>query len=124
MMNFLPDLSNVSNRVAATQTGFERLDRSFAFMLNPSLVAGVATVDLGSPATGERVQGELWADALCAVWRCTVAGEPGTWQQITEPVVADATARDAITGQPAGYRVLTADDGARWMWDGATWDAI
>lgn len=94
-----------------------------AFALNPSYLGATQTTDAGPPTSGARYLGELWADVNCAVWRCTVAGTPGTWVQIIEPVVADATARDAISAPPTGYRVVTADDGLRFIWDGATWDA-
>lgn len=122
-MNHLRSSLNVADKNVVAESNYERLDRSLAFALNPSYLGATQTTDAGPPTSGARYLGELWADVNCAVWRCTVAGTPGTWVQIIEPVVADATARDAISAPPTGYRVVTADDGLRFIWDGATWDA-
>lgn len=121
-MNHLRSSLNVADKNVVAESNYERLDRSLAFALNPSYLGATQTTVAGPPTSGARYLGELWADVNCAVWRCTVAGTPGTWVQIIDAVVADATARDALT-VAAGYRVVTADDGLRFIWDGATWDA-
>ena len=123
-MNHLRTALNVASPLTSIESNFERLDRSLAFALNPSLVGAAPTTDPGPPTTGTRYLGELWVDALCAGWRCTVAGTPGTWVQISEPIVADTTERDAISAPPTGYRVITDDDGERHRWDGAAWGVI
>lgn len=122
-MNFLLAIAAAADRVAVTQTNFQRLDESLAFMLAPTKVAGVANALVGPPDSGAHVLHELWVDSLGAIFRCTVAGTTGTWVQVGETVVADSTARDAISAPPAGYRVVTADDGLRFIWDGDSWEA-
>jgi hypothetical protein len=123
-MNHLRSNLNVADKNIVAESNAERLDRSLAFALNPSLVGATPTADPGAPTAGARYEGELWADSACALWRCTVAGTPGTWLQILDALVADATARDAITTGPVGYRTMLADTGVRYMWDGAAWNAI
>jgi len=121
-MNFLLAVATAADRIAVTQTNFQRLDESLAFMLAPTKVAGVANSLVGPADSGAHIEHELWVDSLGAIFRCTVAGTPGTWVQVGETVVADDAARDALTA-PTGYRVITADDGLRFIWDGAAWDA-
>jgi hypothetical protein len=118
-MNHLLDLNNVSDRVAVQQTNMERLDASLAFALNPSRVGGVATVDMGPPTTGSHYEGEMWLDVNCAAFRCTVAGTPGTWIQITPAVVAAEPG-----GAPNGYLIRLTTDWSEEYWDGAVWQAV
>ena len=121
-MNTLRSSLNVADKNIVAESNYERLDRSFAFALNPSLVGGVPTAALGGPTAGARFGGELWADALCAVWRCTAAGTPGTWGQITPAVVATA---DRPAAPPAGYWIVDTDEHFKgYYWDGAAWTAI
>lgn len=87
-MNHLLSEATAGDTKAVRQTNWQRLDEA-AFALNPTKVEGVATAIVGPPDFGDRYLGELWIDALCAKWRCVVAGEPGTWQQI-EPAFVDA----------------------------------
>lgn len=119
-MNHLATLLNAADRIVQTESNFEALDESMAFALNPSKVAGVATTDMGAPTTGEHYVGELWADVNCAVWRCTVAGTPGTWVQITPAVVS----ADPV-GAPADYVIArTAEWLKKYYWDGDSWEAV
>jgi len=119
-MNHLLSILNASDRVAQTQTNFEQLDRSLAFALNPTLVDGVPNVLIGPPATGERYLGELWVDSLCGVWRCTAAGTPGTWQQISPAFVAADPG-----GAPAEYWIRRTDLHFRERYfDGAAWQNV
>lgn len=121
-MNHLLHLNTAADRTAVLQTNMERLDVSMAFVLNPSKVAGVATVDPGAPTAGEGYVGELWVDVNNAVWRCKTAGTPGTWLQIT-PAVVEA---DPV-GIPDGYVIARVAEYLklyRWNNGGAAWAAV
>jgi hypothetical protein len=62
------------------------------FKQEPTYVAGVPTTTIGPPTTGSHVLDELWKDALGGVFKCTVAGAPGTGKQILPAgVTADAS---------------------------------
>jgi hypothetical protein len=117
-MNNLIDLTNAADRAAVSETNFQRIDGSLAFMLTPSLtLAGVPTIVLGPPVAGTFVQGQLWVDSLLAVWACTVAGTPGTWVQQKPAIV---TADPA--GAPANYWTVRSDlHFTRKYYDGAAW---
>lgn len=125
MLNFLLSLLNVSDRAAVSETNFEKIDRSQAFMRTPSLdMAGDPITDLGPPTGGDRIQDELWVDALRAVWVCTVAGAPGTWMQI-EPAVVLTADKPADPGIDK-YLIKIPDDASPWKeqyWSvgGAAW---
>lgn len=123
-MNFLLSLAAAADRVSVSETNFQRISESLAYLIAPTKVAGVPNTIVGPADSGAHILHEIWVDSLGSIWRCTVAGTPGTWIQVMEAVVADATARDAIAAPPTGYRVLTADNGARFIWDGASWDAV
>ena len=123
-MNHLLNEANTGDSKAVRQTNWQRVDESLAFALNPTKVAGVATVIVGPPTTGERYVGELWKDALCAVWRCTVAGTPGTWRQ-QEPAIVTTAARPVAP--PDGYWILDTDEHFKayyWNDGGAAWTAV
>ena len=84
----------------------------------------MATIIIGPPAAGEWQVGRLWADALRAVFRCAVAGTPGTWQQVAPAIVATAARPVA---RPDGYWILDTDEHFKGYWwdDGGTaWTAI
>ena len=49
-----------------------------------------STTAAGAPTTGAHNQYERWVDMNFAVWVCTVAGEPGTWLQVTAGAGAGA----------------------------------
>src|SRR5689334_2913218 len=79
-MNFLLSLINAGDKGAVAETNFQRLDESLAFGLFPSLdLDGVPTALNGPPVAGAFVVGQFWVDAALSIWRCTVAGSPGTW---------------------------------------------
>lgn len=121
-MNNLLDLTNAPDKGAISQTNFEALDASPAFELNPTQVAGVATTLIGHPDSGTHYEGELWVDSLCARWRCTTAGTPGDWQQITPAFVASDPG-----GAPDNYWIRRTDlHFAEYYYDlgGTTWTAI
>jgi hypothetical protein len=64
-MNFFTSLLNAADRATVTEDNMEKIDRSLAFMLTPSLdLSDMPTVDLGPPDAGAHVQDELWVDAL------------------------------------------------------------
>lgn len=118
-MNKLLSVLNVSDRVAIQESNMEKIDASLAFELNPSKVNGIATTDLGAPADGDHYLGELWVDSLCALWRCTAAGSPGTWIQVAPAVILTV---DLPGTAPANYLVELADGPwVRQYWDGAAW---
>lgn len=119
-MNFLLALTNAANPKVITQTNFERLDGSLAFMLQPTKVNGVANALIGPPTANAHVQHELWVDSLGAVHRCTVAGTPGTWVQISPAVQSDAPAGTI----PTGYLWMDIDTGVLNRYNGASFDAL
>ena len=104
----LHDVSNAADFVALTETNFEILT-SEVFKQEPTYVAGVPTISVGPPATGTHVLNELWKDALGGVFKCTVAGSPGTWKQILPAAV---TADPATGTIPTGYLILNVTQGA------------
>jgi hypothetical protein len=117
-MNNLQDLTNASDKGAICETNFQILDDSLAFGMAPSLtLAGAATALLGPPVAGAFVLGQFWVDTALAIWRCTVAGSPGTWIQQTPAVVQADPA-----GAPANYFTLRSDlHWQRRYFDGAAW---
>lgn len=121
-MNHLLHLNMSADRTAITQTNFERLDKSRAFALNPTEVAGVPTAIQGPPTAGAHYVGELWTDANNATWRCKTAGTPGVWLQIA-PAVVEA---DPV-GVPDGYVIARVGEFLklyRWNDGGASWDVV
>ena len=124
-MNILLSLINASDRAAVSESNFDRLDTSLAFMLRPSIdVTGTPTIDLGPPVAGDHVLDELWVDALGAIWKCTAAGTPGTWVQWQPAVVLTA---DLPVAPPDLYLVMIPD--GPWTlkyWDNGTaaWVAV
>jgi hypothetical protein len=54
------------------------------------------------------VLAELWKDALGAVFKCTVAGAPGTWKQILPAAVTADPSSGTI---PTGYLILSVTQG-------------
>ncbi|MCZ7636715.1 MAG: hypothetical protein M5U12_12190 [Verrucomicrobia bacterium] len=69
---------------------------------------GSPTTIIGPPTSGARVLNEFWRDALGGEWRCTGAGTPGTWLQITPAAVAADPASGTI---PTGYLILNVTTG-------------
>jgi hypothetical protein len=63
----------------------------------------VPTTTIGPPTSGAHVLNELWKDALGGVFKCTVAGAPGTWKQI---LPAGVTADPSSGTIPTGYLIL------------------
>lgn len=115
-MNFLTSILNVADRTTVVESNLELLDKSLAFMLRPSEVGGVPTTELGPPIGTDHLQDELWVDVLGAIWRCTVAGTPGTWIQIAPAVLLTA---DLPASALDNYLVKVADD----SWKEKYWDA-
>jgi len=103
----LHDVSNAADFVALTETNFEILTAE-VFKNEPTYVAGVPTSTVGPPTTGSHVLDEIWKDALGGVFKCTVAGTPGTWKQ----VLPAAVSADPATGTiPTGYLILNVSQG-------------
>lgn len=71
----------------------------------PSLVADVPTELMGPPTSGIFEEGDIWIDVLYAKFRCTAAGEPGEWVQITPAVVTEPPA-----DPPTNYLVIVPSD--------------
>jgi hypothetical protein len=122
MINLLT-LLNAADRAAVTETNMQRIDASLAFMLSPSLdLEGEPTTLLGPPAEGTFVLYQLWVDALGAIWRCTVAGTPGTWVQVQGAIVGDT---DGLADMPNNYLIVTPSQRwAQFYWDGANWQPV
>lgn len=121
-MNNLLTLNVAADRTTIQQTNGERLDRSLAFDLSPSLVDGVATVNPGPPAAGTHHADKLWVDVNRAVWRCKTAGTPGDWLQIGPAVVEADPA-----GVPDGYVIARVGEYLklyRWNDGGAAWAVV
>ena len=66
------------------------------------------TTTIGPPTTGSHVLDEIWKDALGGVFKCTVAGTPGTWKQILPAAVTADPASGTI---PTGYLILNVTQG-------------
>jgi hypothetical protein len=117
----LHDVSNAADFVALTQTNFEILTAE-VFKQEPTYVSGVPTTTIGPPTTGSHVLNEIWRDALGGVFKCTVAGAPGTWKQI---LPAGVTADPATGTIPTGYLVLNVTQGTlKRHAGGFSWEAI
>lgn len=105
----LLDISGVGDPVSVSQTNFELITEDL-YVFTPSRVAGVATAIIGPPAVGDFVLNDLWKDAWGASWRCTVAGNPGTWRQETPAVRPGEPATGTI---PVAYQILDSNDSHR-----------
>lgn len=118
-MNNLLDLNNAADPRAISETNFQRVDASLAFMLNASLdLTGNPTLLMGPPVAGAFVLGQLWVDGQLATWRCTAAGAPGTWIQITPAIVT------AYPAAPLPLNYLVQIPAMHWglfYWDGTQW---
>lgn len=125
-MNNLQSQINASDRPTVMEHNLQLLDTSLAFMLTPSLDLSVSppatTIVLGPPTAGTYVKDALWVDAAYAVWRCTVGGTPGTWQQ-ERPAVCSV---DPVA-PPDGYVIARVAEYLklyRWNAGGAAWVAV
>lgn len=103
----LNDVSNAADHVTLVQDNFEILSEEL-FKLTPTHQNGVPTTVIGPPTVGSHVLGELWRDSLGGLFRCTVAGTPGTWVQILPAAVAADPAAGTI---PAGYVIWSVGSG-------------
>jgi hypothetical protein len=96
MIGYLLSILTASNRVAQTETNFEKIERE-VFTLKPTLIAGVANTVVGPPASGERLLDEVWVDSLRAKWHCTVAGTPFVAVMVLVP---NAVPPDSVASAP------------------------
>ena len=103
----LHDVSNAADSVALTETNFEILTAE-VFKQEPTYVSGVPTTTIGPPTSGSHVLDEIWKDTLGGVWKCTLAGTPGTWKQILPAAVTADPASGTI---PTGYLILNVTQG-------------
>jgi hypothetical protein len=55
-----------------------------------AVVVGSTT---GAPTSGTAVKGQLYADSAGTWWVCTVAGTPGTWQNVAKSYASRIYAR-------------------------------
>jgi hypothetical protein len=125
----LYDVSNAADFVALTETNFEILTDE-VFKHEPTYVSGTPTTTVGPPTSGAHVLNEIWKDALGGVFKCTVAGTPGTWKQI---LPAGVTADPSSGTVPTGYLIFNVTQGTlkrhagSYSWEtvvGATGDKI
>ena len=98
----LHNVSNAADFVALTETNFEILTAE-VFKQEATYVSGVPTTTIGPPTTGAHVLDGLWKDALGGVFKCTVAGAPGTWKQMLPAAVTSDPSSGTI---PTGYLIL------------------
>ena len=112
-MRSLSTVVGVANPETTTEANFEKTDEAIAQRV-ATRVSGVVTTTVGPPTSGTWVLKDFWRDANGAEYRCTVAGTPGTWLQITEPTLTATPA-----GCPTGYRWVRSDlNGQQFYWDG------
>jgi hypothetical protein len=118
-MNNLLELINAADKGAISETNFQRIDTSLAFMLVPSLdLTGNPTALAGPPVAGNFAQGMLWVDGLLAIWRCTEGGAPGNWIQQT-PAIIEAYPAIAV---PVAYLIqIPAQGWSSFYWNGNQW---
>jgi len=117
----LHDVSNAADFVALTETNFEILTAE-VFKQEPTYVSGMPTTTIGPPTTGSHVLNEIWKDALGGVFKCTVAGAPGTWKQI---LPAGVTADPSTGTIPTGYLILNVTQGTlKRHAGGYSWETI
>jgi hypothetical protein len=117
----LHDVSNLADFVVLTETNFEVLTAE-VFKQEPTYLSGVPTTTLGAPTFGSHILNEIWKDTLGGVFKCTVAGTPGTWKQI----LSAAVTADPATGTiPAGYMILNVtQDTLKRHAGGYSWETI
>jgi len=114
-------VSNAADFVALTETNFEILTAE-VFKQEPTYVSGVPTTTIGPPTTGSHVLNEIWKDALGGVFKCTVAGAPGTWKQI---LPAGVTADPSSGTIPTGYLIFNVTQGTlKRHAGGYSWETI
>ncbi|MGA1237747.1 MAG: hypothetical protein ACO34E_12880 [Limisphaerales bacterium] len=117
----LHDVSNAADFVALTETNFEILTAE-VFKQEATYVSGVPTSTVGPPTTGSHVLAEVWKDALGGAWKCTAAGDPGTWKQILPAAVTADPASGTI---PTGYLILNVTQGTlKRHGGGFSWEAV
>lgn len=102
----LTDINGVADTTAVAQHNFEQITKDL-YKFTPTRQNDIETTIIGPPATGEHILNERWVDSLCAEWRCTAAGGPGTWRQQTPAVVATPPSSGTI---PTGYQIVDASD--------------
>src|SRR5690349_6097370 len=95
----LLDIQGTGDPVSVAQENFEVLTRDI-YKFSPTYQNGSATTVIGPPTAGAHILDELWKDAWNGVWRCTVAGTPGTWRQETPAIRAGEPGSGTI---PTGY---------------------
>lgn len=105
----LLDVSGVGDPITVLQTNMEVLEDEVNKFV-PSYQSGVATTTIGAPTTGTHILDELWKDAWNGVFRCTVAGTPGTWRQERPAIRAGEPGSGTI---PTGYIIEDSTDDYR-----------
>ena len=95
-MTHLSTVVGVANPETVVEANFTTVDEFIAKRI-ATRVSGVVTTTVGPPTSGTFAVGQFWRDANCAEYRCTVAGTPGTWLQIT-PAILTATPGSPVTG--------------------------
>ena len=118
----LTSLINAADRATVTESNMGKIDTSLAFMLTPTIdpTTGIANIITGPPTGAAWQINQLWVDVNGGIFACTVAGTPGTWQQI-QPAV---TAADPVA-PIAGYVIArTGEHLKMYYWSGSAWTAV
>ena len=114
-------MSNAADFVALTETNFEILTAEI-FKQEPTYVSGVPTTTVGPPTSGAHLLDEIWKDTLGGVFKCTVAGAPGTWKQI---LLAGVTPDPGSGTIPTGYLIFNVTQGTlKRHAGGFSWESI
>jgi len=103
--NELSDIDGLANPAPVVDDNTANIERHL-FALNPVTVSGVATTTIGAPTAGTFALNQLWWDANGALFKCTVAGTPGTWVQLTPAPLAADPGSGTI---PTGYLIRRTD---------------
>lgn len=95
-MRVLGTVVGVANPETTTEANNTIVDEAIAQRV-ATRQSGTVTTVVGPPTSGTWVLKDFWRDANGAEYRCTVAGTPGTWLQIT-PAILTATPGSPPTG--------------------------
>lgn len=116
----LEDVRNSADTAKVLVDNFTNINNSLAYTVQPYLIEGSPTTDLGPPTSGENQKYALWVDASTGVWECIVSGDPGTWIQ-RQPATLTAFPSDP----PTNYWVIRTDLAfTQYIWNGSSWEAI
>lgn len=76
-----------------------------------------STTSMGAPTSGTFEEGDIWIDVNYARFRCTAAGTPGSWVQVTPAIVNEEPG-----SPPTNYLIqLPNQNWVQFFWTGAAW---